>query len=417
MKRLGPAEPPAPQFYRVACPAGHVLRGPRTEGYQALRCPGCGEGLFVLPRSPLPEPPAPADRPRRRGPAPGEQEDEPIRWIEPPAVAVEETSADPQGIDFYEETIAAELEAEAAGALKPEPTAPVARTEEPVRPRDPSSRPRPQRPKRTPEPAEGAAPGGPPPGVTRPAPRKRVPLAGPQITVRARPSLRVRIWRHRHLLALGLVALLVSATVGYRWYRSRWEALPRIAEAARVEGLEALSTGAFDVAKQRLDAAATALETLRDPTAAGVRQSALEAAIFADFARPLEEIFEEVATSSDPAGAQLVHKGRSFWIDSDFEDPPRQGTGLRLVDRLFTGAGDKFGVIDLDGLKLFEGKAPRPGEPVTFGARIQAIEVGPDNLWHVRLEPDSGVFLTSPEGWKGWEAKRWSRTREVEGLP
>ena len=42
---------------------GHRVRGERTEGYQALRCPACGEGVFVLPRSPLPEPVAPA-RPR-----------------------------------------------------------------------------------------------------------------------------------------------------------------------------------------------------------------------------------------------------------------------------------------------------------------------------------------------------------------
>src|SRR5271156_5039696 len=49
------------------CASGHRVRGERTEGYQALRCPACGDGVFVLPRSPLPEPPAPPGMARRRG--------------------------------------------------------------------------------------------------------------------------------------------------------------------------------------------------------------------------------------------------------------------------------------------------------------------------------------------------------------
>src|SRR3954465_6115006 len=115
----GPSVPPRPQYYNVACPEGHVLRGLRTEGYQALRCPTCGEGIFVLPRSPLPDPPRPparsrpeADRPRpagggagrRRGvvaegptalaaPPPmadapaAEEADAEVEWLEPEPVA------------------------------------------------------------------------------------------------------------------------------------------------------------------------------------------------------------------------------------------------------------------------------------------------------------------------------------------
>src|SRR5207253_3557871 len=64
-----PPEQAKPQYYSVACPEGHLLRGMRTEGYQALRCPECGQGIFVLPRSPLPDPPAPpAEHSRRRAP-------------------------------------------------------------------------------------------------------------------------------------------------------------------------------------------------------------------------------------------------------------------------------------------------------------------------------------------------------------
>ncbi|HEU5115773.1 MAG TPA: hypothetical protein VFT74_03780, partial [Isosphaeraceae bacterium] len=64
LKGIGPGDSARPQYYSVTCPQGHSLRGLRTEGYQALRCPTCGEGIFVLPRSPLPEPAAPPARTR-----------------------------------------------------------------------------------------------------------------------------------------------------------------------------------------------------------------------------------------------------------------------------------------------------------------------------------------------------------------
>ena len=51
------------QSFSVACSEGQArLSGSRTEGYQALRCPECGEGVFVLLRSPAPRT---VPRPRR----------------------------------------------------------------------------------------------------------------------------------------------------------------------------------------------------------------------------------------------------------------------------------------------------------------------------------------------------------------
>src|SRR5438309_8062033 len=87
LKGFGPTEPARPQYYNVACAAGHRLHGQRTEGYQALRCPECGEGIFVLPRSPLPEPPAPPTA-RTRSPVSGRSsaiDDAPIALTDPPA--------------------------------------------------------------------------------------------------------------------------------------------------------------------------------------------------------------------------------------------------------------------------------------------------------------------------------------------
>ena len=55
------------QYFNVTCGSGHRIRGERTEGYQALRCPACGNGVFVLPRSPLPEPAPPTRKPAPKG--------------------------------------------------------------------------------------------------------------------------------------------------------------------------------------------------------------------------------------------------------------------------------------------------------------------------------------------------------------
>ena len=74
IKGLGTLPEPTVQYYNVVCPLGHRVRGQRTEGYQALRCPACGEGVFVLPMSPLPEPVAPPRAtPKRERAAPSQR--------------------------------------------------------------------------------------------------------------------------------------------------------------------------------------------------------------------------------------------------------------------------------------------------------------------------------------------------------
>ena len=73
------------QYFNVICASGHRVRGERTEGYQALRCPACGDGVFVLPRSPLPEPVAPArsSRPRPANMEQGWVEEGPVELSDP----------------------------------------------------------------------------------------------------------------------------------------------------------------------------------------------------------------------------------------------------------------------------------------------------------------------------------------------
>ncbi len=85
MQGWSASAPSRPQSFSVSCVQGHRLRGQRTEGYQALRCPTCGEGIFVLPRSPLPEPPIPASSTRSRAEAVVEAfpDDEPLVLTDP----------------------------------------------------------------------------------------------------------------------------------------------------------------------------------------------------------------------------------------------------------------------------------------------------------------------------------------------
>jgi hypothetical protein len=299
------------------------------------------------------------------------------------------------GIDFYQETIAPEIESAAPTFSTPE--MPAADPTPPPPAATPAPSPRPK-----PKPAAAPATR---PTTTRPAPR--APQAAPSGKILLPPprrSIRARLWGHRHLLALGGVVLLVTATVAYRSYRSYRENLPRVAEAARERGLDAFGAGSFDVAKRELARAADALESLRDTrNAPAVRQAAREAAIFADLATSsLEEIVESVATSaSDRPDPILQQKGRSFLIDTTIESAATGDRAAVLTDRILVAG--KIGRIDLDGLQLLSGQALPAGQAVTFGARIDSIALGDDGQWHVRLLPDSGVFITSPEAWKALE--------------
>ena len=203
------------------------------------------------------------------------------------------------------------------------------------------------------------------------------------------------------------------ATIGFRLFQRRLENLPRVAEVNRIDGLKALETGVFDVAKKKLAVAADALETLRDPDAAEVRQAAREAAIFADLASlSLEEIIEQVATRPEAQQwFETYHKGRSVLIDAHLDVSPR---GSRTLDyRIF--AGTKRGWLDLADFRLLEGKPD--GEPVTFGARFNSIQLDENGQWRVLFEPDSGVYLSTPQGWDGLEALGWPARGRGAGGP
>jgi hypothetical protein len=373
----------------------------RTEGYQALRCPTCGEGIFVLPRSPLPEPSAPASLPRSRVAAAVEDfpDDDPLPLSDPSPMTTSTVDVEVDGepeveIDWVDD---GPVEATAEGEAPESPPAPV--TE--VRPR-PGANPK--------------------PGPVKPRPPKARPAPVPAAEPADRPSLSEWAWGHRNaLLAVGVLLLVIGA-VAFRFRRQRLEDLPRIAEIGRTEGLRKLDAGDFSAAKQLLADAASAVDGLggRYEGAESIRQGAREAAIFTDLVPPtLEELLEEAATFREvkewPSRFAGMYRGRSIILDAPISavpDPARPDSSYLVDARIYFGPGPKpFGKarIDLSGFQLFELSQPKVGDQQPFGARLAALELDPaTNEWVLTFEPDSGVYITHPRaleaiGWPSFE--------------
>ncbi len=389
----GAVEPPKPQYYQVACAEGHVIRGERIEGYQALRCPHCGDGVFVLPKSPLPMPPAPSGGARRKS------RPSAVTMASFEDAPIELRDAPPQ--DDMDEI----------QWLDPEPIVKSAPPPAPAKARPATPRPRP-RPVPAPEPVDAGPPqdepGEPPVRVRR---RRQEPaietrdeavatIEAPgamhgKIAVKTRPRRRGRIG-----LILAGVAVLSVATIAYRSWRQRLQELPHIAEVTGTEGTAALERGQFDEAKAKLARAASAYKALgaTDETASRIIQYASEAAILADLAHDtLPEIVEEVARLGDPAGIDKfnsIHADRSILIESEIKSV---GKVIELEYRIFVGRGPvaaKEGTLDLKGFEFFKTADMKPGDHVLFGARLDSIRLD-DGVWKIKLSPDSGVAMTN----------------------
>ena len=378
---VGPA-PLVAVPYNVACANGHRLRGERTEGYQALRCPSCGEAVFVLPRSPLPEPAIPAVARRRPvGPdvGPADADDAPHALVDPPSWAA--TQAEPPSRP-------------ASAGKSPGAEVDIEWTVEAVPP--PANRPAaPPRPSPVP-PARDQS--------IRPA--QTTPAAAATI----HPKLTWGEWATRHrnpLLAAALVLIVVGAVSVKRW-RQRLEDLPRVVELGRTDGMRKLDAGEFFAAKKILADASAAVDALggRVEGADAIRQAAREAAIFTDLVpTTLEDLVEEAMTFREgkdwPGHFAAMYRGRSILLETTITavpDPAKPGSRYEDDYRIYAGRGDKpvaTGQIAYGGFELFDLARPRVGEAKTFGARLAALEYHLDeDRWVITLEPASGVFIT-----------------------
>ncbi|MBV8611108.1 MAG: hypothetical protein JO034_27065 [Singulisphaera sp.] len=408
-----PAAPAKVRSFRVVCTEGHRLRGERTAGYQALRCPKCGEGIFVLPRSPLPElsGPAPARLSRRTLPVEGPTvgpEEEPVASIDP---------LPPR------QTGDGEVEGE-IGWIDPEHAS--------VGPGGAANERDVEQVEETPAPAkpDGRTRGYPEAGPPRPRPARRPglrPRGAPSVGVPVE-TLRVRLgawtWHRRHRLLFLAVVCVVLATVGYRLRWWRRQELPRIAEIGKTQGLAALDAGKFDLAYQLLSEAERAVDALGDASesSAEIRKGAEEAAIFVNQVPDRLETILDLAEKPDPASwssrFDKLYKGRAILIQGSVTRvPDASGAGQYDLDyRVFPdGEGPRprrVGRIDLRGFRLFESSPPKLGEKLLLGATLDALRFDKDNEeWLFGLEPDNGVRITHT---KALEVLEWPSEDELQ---
>ncbi len=403
------------QDYRVACPEGHILRGTRTDGYQALRCDTCGEAVFILPRSPLPEPPAPADGRQRPQRSQEGFEDEMAGYSHVPPAPSARSAPQPadeaqiEWVDDVEETPEPAQPQVVTAKLIPYDYEPEAPTSEPA----PEAPPRPAKPKPAP-PASKPAPAAKP----APAPARTVPAG--MIEIPDAPTFAERITRKKNLLIFGGVALLVVATVAIRWRKGHLETLPAVVELGRTEGLGKLDLGDFHVAKQILKEAAAAVEALggRVDGADEIRQGAKEAAIFADRVSERLEVLVEGASKaeseSDWTSRFGIYRGQSVIIESTITavpDPNKPDSKYEIDYEILYGGSLKpagRGRIDLTGFKLFDLEKPKVGEVKTFGARLESMSFDKSSgAWLIRFAPSSGCFITHAKALEsiGWPSQ------------
>lgn len=380
------APPPAVVVaFNVACANGHRLRGERTEGYQALRCPSCGEAVFVLPRSPLPEPPVPAPRRPRAdvdlaaGSGVAASDDAPHALVAPPSWAATQDGLPPP-------------------APPGDDVAEIDWVDEPA-------------------PAPSARPAAPPrPAVSSPPP---VAPARPAAVIAApRPTLREWATARRNPLMAAAAILLVTGAVAWKWRQQRLEGLPQVAEIGRTEGFKKLDAGEFFAAKKILAEAAAAVDALggRFEGAESIRQAAREAALFTDLVpASLEALVEEGTTYPDVKGWSshfaAIYRGRSIILETTITaapDPAKPGSRYEDAARILVGRGTKpeaIGRVSYAGFELFDAAQPKVGAVVTFGARLAALEFDlAENAWLLTLEPDSGTFITHA---RALEALHW----------
>lgn len=245
------------------------------------------------------------------------------------------------------------------------------------------------------------------PDARRPRPDHPTQVEEPSAWV-VEPGGRLRSWvaRHRILLVLLGMGLVVGLTVGYRLWLQRWEKLPQVAEINWKEGQSAFDSGHFDEAKQKLAVAATAFERLGiiDERGTQSRQLAEEAAILADRCQlKLDELIEEAARFQPveewPQRFATLYKGQSVVFDTTISALPTDSlSGSYEIDhRILVGRGpvpSRQGRIDLQGFQLFETLKPQVGESKIFGARLDSLQFG-DGQWIIRLEPNSGILMTN----------------------
>ncbi|MBV8487247.1 MAG: hypothetical protein JO161_03100 [Planctomycetaceae bacterium] len=436
------------QYFSVICPQGHRMRGQRTKSYQALRCPACGEGVFVLPASPLPEPVPPARTTAR--PAAGGRmivEEGPVELTDPARVTVDV----PESPDRSDE-----IEILWEDEAKPEPKAaprrgssekreprPDQRDGEPTVPAgDRLARVRPasvpnadevatagSEAARLPESIETSSRSARP----RPQSRRQGVFDSADAAVQSQPgdnldSGPTRLLRPHHrplLISAGLILVILAAVALRSWHQHRQD-LPMVAATGWTEGITALEAGKLDHAHQLLSAAAEAVDALGGGVehADEIRHAAEETALLVDLLPDtLESLLEEAARASPQSWATRfddLYKGRAVVIDASITATPETSRrNCYELDYLVLAPGEsargqpRYARIDLSGFEAVTLARGKVGDRIVFGGRLESFQYDTQaQEWLIRLASQSGVLFTHH---KALEALGWpSGLRNLE---
>ncbi len=414
-----------------------------------MRCPSCGEGIFVLPASPLPEPVAVAPersaRARTAIAARADVAEGPIELKDPAQRTVDIVEPDDLAVEaeiIRDDEVAGEASPAPDGGARDDvdragPEKPAALTGQNInarsRPRRPSPRPAEPEVRASSAPAESTAKPSPrstpttgrPEAARRrqattldPGPGARLPLAETMAGTSdlAQPRT-ARGFGRRPLLVLACVALLALGAFAWTTWRQRWENLPQVVRIGRTEGIAALEEGKFDHANQLLSAAREAVDALGGAVegAEEVRHAADEASILVNLLTDsLESLLDEAARTSPQAWADrfdTMYKGRAVVIDATITaTPDTPGSNRYELDYLVLAAGQgareqRYARIDLSGFEVITLADRKVGDQVVFGARLAAFQYGPEaKQWTIRFEPKSGVSI---KHFKALESLGW----------
>lgn len=413
-RNSGNIEPVQDLRFAARCPAGHSIEGRRAHEFQAIRCPECGEGIFILPTSWLPVPPSAhvveliplhaVGQIRASNIQPDNADEDEVELEESVQPVKNRRRDDIELKQHRPEKNQVELADDPAARFEVQRTTNVSEAELTRLARAEADR----RATKKPDRASAEMPD------RKAESRQDLPeddntgteteneIAGRR-SLLPRPSPKVAI--------AAVVVLVIGLTIFLQLRNRHREQLPHLAQRGRTEGIQKLKEGKFDEAKQILAAAAGAYREMNDKseTARQVIHASLEAAIMADLvARPLDDIIDKFAAGGSGAGEfEALDKGRSLIVQSRVISTPENGGRFDIDYRIAIGPGPAsarpLGRLNLDDLKLMNDLKPAVGDQLLIGCRLKKLELA-DGEWLVRLEPDSGVQITDWEalGTLGW---------------
>ena len=337
---LGQPAPRTMSRYSLRCYCGGKVEGTRDEHWQVVNCPRCGNAHFILNESPLPEvklkargaaKPKPVDLPKTD---PAAFEDDPLA----PAAQADGTAAPP------------ELEGVTSGTVRAD------------------------------IPEELLAP---PDGLAG------VPERIDRYLKRSRALGWLRPWLRPQRLAFVAVTVVVVAALLFQWRRAVLREYADTLVPRGAAGLEALAVGDLDAAEKDLAYAVAGLDALQGqsfPDQHLYRQALAELRLCDDLI--YGSLDDALAGPPELAGRAVA--GRTVILDAEVGRAADGGWAVGVV----AVADGKPVTVHPAGLQLFETLGIDEPRRLIFGARMAGV-TDEDGIRRLRLEPDSGVLMTS----------------------